>query len=54
MHEGFCFDEDGWGVHLDERGMAKLYGVETEEYRRLSGAAESGLVVKDAMRSKRA
>ena len=44
----------GWGLHFDKEGKVKLYGVETEEYARLSNPSESGLKVKDAMRSKRA
>lgn len=43
----------GWGLHFDKEGRVKLYGVETEEYARFSDPDESGLDVKDAMRSKR-
>ena len=42
----------GWGLHFDDEGRVKLYGVETEGYGRL--AASEVLKVVDAMRSKRA
>ena len=42
----------GWGVHADAAGRIALYGVETEEYRRL--AADPALRQLRAMRSKRA
>lgn len=42
----------GWGVHYDEQGRVALYGVETDDYRRLS--ASSDLKVVPGMRSRRA
>ncbi len=44
----------GWGLHFDEEGKVGLYGVETEEYKRLAELKEDGPAVKDAMRNKRA
>lgn len=50
----------GWGIHSDEQGRVAIYGVETEEYRRLAAgeslAGEAGAVtvITRAMRSKRA
>ena len=50
----------GWGIHSDAHGRVALYGVETEEYRRLAAgeslAGEAGAVtvITRAMRSKRA
>lgn len=41
----------GWGVHSDEEGRIALYGVETDEYRRLQ--ADESVVKVRAMRSKR-
>lgn len=40
----------GWGVHADAEGRIALYGVETEEYRRL--AADPALRQLRAMRSR--
>ena len=42
----------GWGVHADTGGRIALYGVETDEYRRL--AEDPTLRQTRAMRSKRA
>ena len=44
----------GWGLHFDEDGKVKLYGVETEEYKRLAEPRAGGPKLVDAMRSKRA
>ena len=41
----------GWGIHADAEGRIALYGVETEEYRRL--AADPALRQVRAMRSRR-
>ena len=42
----------GWGLHFDDEGKIKLYGVETGDYERLAAAED--LKVVDAMRNKRA
>ncbi|MGI9174037.1 MAG: DUF6157 family protein [Rhodothermales bacterium] len=44
----------GWGLHFDEEGKIKLYGVETEEYAQFAEPKADGPEVKDAMRNKRA
>ncbi len=41
----------GWGIHYDGEGKIALYGVESEEYRKL--ATDKKLKVIKAMRSKR-
>ena len=41
----------GWGLHFDEQGRVALYGVETEDYRRLS--QDPSLVQLKALRSSR-
>lgn len=41
----------GWGIHANEEGKIALYGVETEEYRKL--AADKKLKAVKAMRSKK-
>lgn len=41
----------GWGVHSDAEGKIAIYGVESEEYRRL--VADEGVTTKKAMRSRR-
>lgn len=41
----------GWGVHSDENGRVAIYGVETEDYRRL--ANDPKVAVVKAMRSSR-
>ncbi|HEX8234237.1 MAG TPA: DUF6157 family protein [Caulobacteraceae bacterium] len=42
----------GWGLHHDAHGRVAIYGVESEDYRRLS--ADPKLKVVAAMRNKRA
>jgi hypothetical protein len=42
----------GWGVHHDGKGRLAIYGVESEDYRRLS-ASDNGLDVVVAMRTRR-
>ncbi|MCC5954304.1 MAG: hypothetical protein JJU45_19620 [Acidimicrobiia bacterium] len=42
----------GWGVHLDSAGRAAIYGVESNDYRRLSEDPAVRQLV--AMRSRRA
>lgn len=39
----------GWGIHHDENGRIALYGVETDDYRRL--AQDAGLKVIAGVRS---
>jgi hypothetical protein len=41
----------GWGLHHDEAGRLAVYGVETEEYRKL--VARADLKVVPGMRSRR-
>ena len=41
----------GWGVHHNEEGKVALFGMETEEYQRLSG--DTNVKKVKAMRSKR-
>jgi hypothetical protein len=41
----------GWGAHYDADGRIALYGVETEDYRRLT--SQSGTKVVPAMRNRR-
>lgn len=41
----------GWGAHYDADGRIALYGVETEDYRRL--ASQSGIEIIPAMRNRR-
>ncbi|WP_020472177.1 DUF6157 family protein [Zavarzinella formosa] len=44
----------GWGVHHDEAGRIAIYGLETEEYRRLASGEIDRLEIVIAMRNKRA
>jgi hypothetical protein len=41
----------GWGLHCDEQGRLALYGLETDEYRRLS--TDPSLEQRKALRSSR-
>lgn len=41
----------GWGAHYDVNGRIALYGVETDDYRRLT--SQSGIKVVSAMRNRR-
>ncbi len=49
----------GWGIHSDAQGRVAIYGVETDEYRKLAagesldGAKGEVSVITRAMRSKR-
>ncbi|QRG66830.1 DUF6157 family protein [Brevibacillus choshinensis] len=44
----------GWGVHYDHEGRLALYGMETEEYRKLASGAGDGPQLVFAMRNKKA
>ena len=41
----------GWGLHYDENGMIALYGVETENYKKLIGRKDLKII--PGMRSKK-